>query len=125
MFLKWIAGLLLLGTLAAQVQAEEKDAPLPFDEPGAAPQLVKKAAPAARIKVSNQTLVRTSPRAASSKKRVTRSVVRRSAKAVPKKMAVSKKVVVSKKVPVTRRAVQKPAVKKSVSSASRKQKTRR
>lgn len=108
MFLKWIAGLLVLGTLTVQAQAEEKDAPLPFDEPAAAPQLAKKAAPAAPIKVSNQTLVRTSPRATSGKKMAAKPVAKRSVKTSTKKMASSKT------------ATQKPAVKKTVVSRKKK-----
>ncbi|MBS1155473.1 MAG: hypothetical protein H6R07_1397 [Proteobacteria bacterium] len=108
MFLKWIAGLLVLGALTTQAQAEEKDAPLPFDEPAAAPQLAKKAAPAAPIKVSNQTLVRTSPKVTSGKKIAAKPVAKRSAKTSTKKIVSSKAV------------TQKPAGKKPVVSKKKK-----
>ena len=43
MFVKWMAGLLLAGALGLPAWAEVKDAPLPFDEPAAAPQIARKA----------------------------------------------------------------------------------
>lgn len=42
MLLRWIAGIALFGALTLGAHAEEKDAPLPFDDPAAAPQVAKK-----------------------------------------------------------------------------------
>ncbi len=105
MILKWIAGLLLLGALAAHAQAEEKDAPLPFDEPSAAQPLAKKA-PAAPAVVSKPTVARKLSRAKSG--RTGKPVVKGSAKPVPKKIAPSKPL------------VQKPAAKVPVVSKKKK-----
>lgn len=117
MFLKWIAGWLVLGALVTQAHAEEKDAPLPFDEPAAAPQLAKKAAPSAPIKVSNQTLVRTAPRAIPGKKMATRLVAKRAAKTSTTKVSTAK---VSAKKVAGSIATQKPASTKPVVSKKKK-----
>lgn len=48
MLLRWIAVCMLSGALIMPVYAAEKDAPLPFDDPSSAPQIVKKKKPAAK-----------------------------------------------------------------------------
>jgi len=48
MLLRWIAVFMLAGALVVPVYAAEKDAPLPFDDPSAAPQIVKKKKPSVK-----------------------------------------------------------------------------
>lgn len=50
MLLRWIAVFMLAGALVVPVYAAEKDAPLPFDDPSAAPQIVKKKKPAVKLR---------------------------------------------------------------------------
>lgn len=42
MLLRWITGIVLFGALTLGAHAEEKDPPLPFDDPATAPQIAKK-----------------------------------------------------------------------------------
>ncbi len=98
MFVKWIAGLLLAGALSLPVWAQEKDAPLPFDEPAAAPQIVRKVPQAAKRQTALERQakpVARSGKAASKKNMAKKPAARKTA--VAKKTAKPKKVTAGRK----------------------------
>lgn len=97
MFLKWMAGMLLAASLSLPAVAEEKDAPLPFDEPAAAPQIPRKV-PAASVQKTVAPKTTAKKTAAKSKR-----------PAVAKKAVPGKKPAVAKKAAPSRQTAKKPA----------------
>ncbi|MDR3413983.1 MAG: hypothetical protein P4L87_23985 [Formivibrio sp.] len=114
MALKWIAGLLLLGTLSVYAQAEEKDAPLPFDEPSAAPQYVQRTS-MPTVSVRRHTQARKSHRVQPVAHRV-KSVKKVAGKSTPKRTVK----VVAKKTATKKAVVRKHVAKAPVSRAKKK-----
>lgn len=108
MFLKWMAGVLLAASLSLPAVAEEKDAPLPFDEPAAAPQIPRKA-PAALVQKTVAPKVTARKMTAKSKRPV-----------VAKKVASTKKAVVAKKSTTAKQTAKKPSASSRKSAPTKK-----
>lgn len=118
MLLRWLAGIALFGALTLNAHAEEKDPPLPFDEPAAANQLAKKktarTSPAVAKRTRGTQATDTKTVATPKKSKVSaKKNARKPPKATPKKKRVAKKKSATKKKAVAPKRKAKKTHKKT------------
>lgn len=112
MLLRWIAVFALAGTLVLPAHAEEKDAPLPFDDPSAAQAIAKKK-PVKSVNASKHVKAHKQVKAGK-KQGVTPATAHQVKPVAQKSGKVAKSKIAPKKSATKKTAAKKPVSKKQV-----------